>query len=293
MPAPSPGHRAGARRCAVVGSPIAHSLSPALHRAAYAELGLDWAYDPVLVDSAELEAFVDSLDQTWRGLSLTMPLKRRVVPLLDTSDDWIRLSGVANTLVLEEGRRHGFNTDIPGAIAAMRERLPEPPRTAVVLGGGATATSVLLALAELGCARAIVLVRDPTRVEETVAVARAHPAAPALRVGTIADALVAGPIEADLLVATIPGEAQTAELLTACAGVPAVFEVVYDPWPTPLARAVLEDGRHLVAGLDLLAHQAVGQVLRMTGRDVSVDLLRHAGADELARRAVHAAADPG
>ena len=277
---------AEARRCAVVGSPIAHSLSPALHRAAYAELGLDWTYEHVQVDSAGLEAFIEGLDATWRGLSLTMPLKRTVVPLLDTSDDWVRLSGVANTLVLDAGARHGFNTDIPGAIAAMQERLPSPARSAVVLGGGATATSVLLALAELGCTTARVLVRDPARAEETVAVVSGHPHAPKLSVGTITDLSGFSRIEADLLVSTIPGEAQAPELVQAFAHVPAVFEVVYDPWPTPLARQVLTDGRPLVAGLDLLAHQAVGQVLRMTGRDVSVDLLREAGARELERRAV-------
>jgi shikimate dehydrogenase len=270
------------RRCAVVGSPIAHSLSPALHRAAYAELGLDWTYDAVLVDSAGLEEFIGGLDESWRGLSLTMPLKRTVVPLLDTSDDWVRLSGVANTLVIDPGSRHGFNTDITGAIAAIQERLPTPPESAVVLGGGATATSVLLALAELGCRTVTVLVRDPARAEETVAVVGSHPSAPELTVGTIADI---SRVEADLLVTTIPAEAQTPDLLAACADVPAVFEVVYDPWPTPLAQAVEDDGRRLVAGLDLLAHQAVGQVQRMTGQLVAVDLLREAGVAELARRA--------
>ncbi len=278
----------GARRCAVVGSPIEHSLSPALHRAAYVELGLDWTYDAILLDSAGLEELVDSLDETWRGLSLTMPLKRTVVPLLDASDDWVRLSGVANTLVLDPGSRNGFNTDIPGAIAAMQERLPREPRSAVVLGGGATATSVLLALAELGCATATVLVRDPARAEETISVVGAHPRAPELTVGTLAE--MSG-IDADLLVTTIPAQAQTPDLLALCAQVPAVFEVVYDPWPTPLARAVQQDGRDLVAGLDLLAHQAVGQVLRMTGETVSVDLLREAGTRELAHRAVQI--DPG
>src|SRR4051795_2187678 len=286
------------RRCAVVGSPIAHSLSPALHRAAYAELGLDWTYDHVEVDSARLEGFISELDESWRGLSLTMPLKRTVVPLLDTSDDWVRLSGVANTLVLDAANRAGFNTDIPGAIAAMQERLPSPARSAVVLGGGATATSVLLALAELGCSRARVLVRDPARAEETIAVVSAHPRAPQLSVGSLAEALASRHLAgdgraADLLVTTVPGEAQTTEVLALGADVPAVFEVVYDPWPTPLAQAVLEDGRTLVAGLDLLAHQAVGQVQWMTGRTVPVDLPRDAGARELTRRAVHATADLG
>jgi shikimate dehydrogenase len=278
----------GARRCAVVGWPVAHSLSPVLHRAAYAELGLDWTYDRIEVDSAGLEQLIDGLDPAWRGLSLTMPLKRTVVPLLDTSDDWVRLSGVANTLVLDEGSKHGFNTDIPGAIAAIQERVASVPRSAVVLGGGATATSVLLALAELGCTTARVLVRDPARAEETIAVVSSHPRAPELSVDTI-DGISA--VEADLVVSTIPGEAQTPALLAACAGVPAVFEVIYDPWPTPLAKAVIEDGRDLVAGLDLLAHQAVGQVLRMTGHSVPVDLLREAGIRELERRAVQI--DPG
>lgn len=277
-----------ARRCAVVGWPVAHSLSPVLHRAAYAELGLEWTYDRVEVDSADLEEFIDGLNASWRGLSLTMPLKRTVVPLLDTSDDWVRLSGVANTLVLDEGSKHGYNTDIPGAVAAIRERLPSAPRSVVILGGGATATSVLLALAELGCTTARVLVRDPSRAEETVAVVSAHPRAPELSVETIAGISA---VEADLLVSTIPGVAQSPALLAACAGAPAVFDVIYDPWPTPLARAVIEDGRHLVAGLDLLAHQAVGQVLRMTGRSVEVDLLREAGIRELERRAVQI--DPG
>jgi shikimate dehydrogenase len=271
------------RRCAVLGSPVAHSLSPVMHRAAYAELGLDWRYDPVEVDSPGLEEFLAGLDDSWRGLSLTMPLKRTVVPLLDTSDDWVRLSGVANTLVLDTGQRHGSNTDIPGAMAAMQERLPQPPRSAAVLGGGATAASLLLALAELGCTTVRVLVRDPARAEETIAVVSAHPSAPDLSVVTLADA---DRIEAELLVSTIPAEAQTAQVLAATADVPAVFEVVYDPWPTPLARAALADGRHLVSGLDLLAHQAVLQVERMTGETVPVELLRQAGARELERRAV-------
>jgi shikimate dehydrogenase len=275
-----------ARRCAVVGSPITHSLSPALHRAAYAELGLDWTYDHVELDSSGLGSFIEGLGPEWRGLSLTMPLKRTVVPLLDTSDDWVRLSGVANTLVLDEGNKAGFNTDIPGAIAAMQERLSSVARSVVVLGGGATATSVLLALSELGCATARVLVRDPARAEETISVVSSHPRAPELTVGTIADLAALAEVEADLLVSTVPGEAQTPDLLVATSQIPAVFEVVYDPWPTPLAQAVTDDGRHLVAGLDLLAHQAVGQVERMTGQSVPVELLREAGNRELERRAV-------
>ncbi len=202
---------------------------------------------------------------------------------LGSLDYWAQLSGVANTLVLDPRRRLGFNTDAPGAMAAVRERMHDTVRSAVVVGGGATATSVLLALVELGCTTAQLLVRDPVRSEATVAAVGAHPRAPALSVSTISGT---AEIEADIVVSTVPATAQAPELLAACAGASAVFEVVYDPWPTPLARAALDSGRALVSGLDLLAHQAVLQVDLMTGQSVPVELLREAGRAELARRAV-------
>ena len=270
-------------RCAVLGSPIAHSLSPALHRAAYRHLGLDWSYEALEVESSGLERFLDGLDETWRGLSLTMPLKRTVVPLVDSLDEWSQLSGVANTVLLEDGRRQGCNTDIPGAVAALEERIDDRLRSAVVIGGGATAASVLLALGELGCTTARLLVREPARAEETMVAVAAHPRAPELSVGTIAEAAA---LTADIVVSTVPAAAQTPSLLAACSAVPTVFEVVYDPWPSPLARAAQDSGRRLVSGLDLLAHQAVLQVELMTGRAVPVDLVRDAGWADLARRAV-------
>ncbi len=275
-------------RCAVLGSPISHSLSPAMHRAAYDHLGLDWSYDAVEVAASGLEDFLGGLDTTWRGLSLTMPLKRIVVPLVDSVDEWTRLSGVTNTVLLADGRRQGCNTDIPGAMAALVERVHDPIRSAAVIGGGATATSVLLALVELGCTTAQVLVRDPARAAETVAAVVAHPRAPEVSVSTIAEA---GPLDVDIVVSTVPAGAQTPDLLAACAAVPTVFEVVYDPWPTPIAGAAQDSGRRLVSGLDLLAHQAVIQVELMTGGSVPVDLVRDAGRAELARRAGENPAD--
>lgn len=277
-------------RCAVLGKPIAHSLSPAMHRAAYAHLGLDWRYDAVEVDSPGLDGFLDGLDDAWRGLSLTMPLKRTVVPLVDSLDDWSRASGVANTVLLANGRRHGANTDVPGAREALQERVTGALPTAAVIGGGATATSVLLALGELGCRSADLLVRAPERAEETVRAVQAHPGAPEVSVRTIAEA---GELRADVVVSTVPVSAQTPELQASCASVPVVFEVVYDPWPTPLARAAQESGRTVVTGLDLLAHQAVLQLALMTGEPVPVDVVRDAGVAELARRAVQNAPERG
>ena len=270
-------------RCAVLGDPIHHSLSPALHRAAYAELGLDWSYEAVQVPAGGLAGFVDGLDSGWRGLSLTMPLKREVVPLLTSYDEWTRISGAANTLLFD-GRdgRHGLNTDVPGAEAALAHATQAPLRRAVVLGGGATAASVLLALAERGLERATLLVRDPARADETVRAVGRHRRPPEIRVERLGDQ---GVVEADVVVSTVPPSVQDAVLLASLAEVPVVFDVTYDPWPTPLVAAAAADGRAVVGGFDLLLWQAVNQVRALTGRfDVPVDAMRRAGEAALAER---------
>ncbi|RYB95649.1 shikimate dehydrogenase [Nocardioides oleivorans] len=273
----------GGRRCGVLGDPIAHSLSPVLHRAGYAALGLDWAYDAHRVPSGGLGDFLAGLDDTWRGLSLTMPLKREVVPLVDRLTDRARLAGAVNTLLLEEsGERVGDNTDLPGAAAAIRERTTMPLSSAAILGGGATAGSVGLALAALGVTSMDVLVREESRARETVDVLRSHPAGVVVRTARL-DAAEA--IAADVVVSTIPATAQTDALVARCADVPVVFEALYDPWPTPLAASVPEDGdRVLVSGLDLLVHQAALQLELFTGLEAPLDAMREAGRAALAAR---------
>jgi len=274
-------------RCAVLGDPIDHSLSPVIHNAAYAALGLTgWQYDAVLVATGGLAAYVEGLDPAqWRGLSLTMPLKREVRPLLTSHDDWVRATGVCNTVVLEpDGTRHGLNTDVTGALMVLGDHDEAPLDRAVVLGGGATATSVLMALAERGMAHATVVVRDPDRAAETVQAVAAHRSAPSVDVRLVAD-LADASLAGDVLVSTIPASAQVPELLAAVAEIPLVFEVVYEPWPTPLAAAAERSGRSVIHGLDLLVAQAVNQVVAMTGRfDVPVGAMRRAAEDALGAR---------
>lgn len=271
-------------RCAVLGSPIEHSLSPVLHRAAYAELGLDWTYDAIEVREAELATFLDGLDSSWRGLSLTMPLKREVVGLLDEPDALVTATGVANTVVFDAGRRRGFNTDIPGAVDAILERSSAPVQTAVVLGGGATAASLGWALADLGCAELSLFVRNLSTVAETVAVIEQHPVSPAVTVATLEQ--VGDVRTVDVVASTIPVEAQTHDLIEALDRTAAtvVFDVIYDPWPTPMATWAAAGGRAVVNGLDLLCHQAAHQVELMTGARPSVPLMRGAGLAALAAR---------
>lgn len=271
-------------RCAVLGSPIAHSLSPVLHRAAYAELGLDWEYDAREVREHELAGFLDGLDATWRGLSLTMPLKRAVLPLLDEIEDRARQAGAANTVLVDGGRRRGHNTDVPGAVAAIRERTDAPMTSAVVFGGGATAASVVLALADLGCTSVSLVVRDPGRVAETLAAAGRHPTRPMVEVVTFRELAHRAPaLRPAVAVSTIPAGAQNEALLRVAAAAGVVFEVVYDPWPTPMARLAADSGQTLVSGLDLLVHQAALQVELMTGvPEAPLAAMRAAGEAALA-----------
>ncbi|HXH78494.1 shikimate dehydrogenase [Nocardioides sp.] len=272
-----------ARRCGVLGDPIAHSLSPVLHQAGYDALGLDWEYAAHRVGSGGLPAFVDGLRQDptgdWRGLSLTMPLKREAVPLVDELTERARLARAVNTIVLQDDRLLGDNTDIPGAIAAIRERTSAPLASAVIIGGGATATSVGLALADLGVRRLEILARSTERAFEAVETVASHPGRPDVTARRL-DELTA--LEADLVASTIPPEAQDARLVAACSDIPVVFEVTYHPWPTPLAASVGD--RVLVGGLDLLVHQAAVQFELFTGAPAPVAAMRAAGERALAER---------
>jgi shikimate dehydrogenase len=257
-------------RCAVLGDPIAHSLSPALHRAGYAAVGLDWTYDAHRVAAGELSGFIRGLDASWRGLSLTMPLKREAMGLADAVAPVARVAGAANTLLLVDGSLHADNTDVPGAVAALRAAYDGPVTHATILGGGATAASTALAMVELGARSVTLLVRSPARAAETLAAIDRHPARPAVTVGSLDD----DPVVGDVVDSSIPAEAQSEDLVDRCAAVPAVFEVLYDPWPTPLAASAGD--RVLVTGLDLLLHQAALQFEIFTGLAAPVDAMRAA-----------------
>ncbi|MEV7423012.1 shikimate dehydrogenase [Streptomyces sp. NPDC091212] len=268
------------RRAAVLGSPIAHSLSPVLHRAAYRELGLaHWSYDRFDVDEAGLPGFFAGLDASWAGLSLTMPLKRAVFPLLDEVSDTAASVEAVNTVVLgADGRRTGDNTDIPGMVAALRERGVEKVESAAVLGAGATASSALAALSRICTGPVTAYVRSDARAAEM----RGWGERLGVDVRTAGWSAATAAFDAPLVIATTP--AGTTDALAA--SVPdrpgTLFDVLYEPWPTPLASAWSRAGGEIVSGLDLLVHQAVLQVERMTGlAPAPLDVMRAAGEDAL------------
>ena len=271
----------GARRgAAVLGSPIAHSLSPVLHRAAYDALGLaDWTYEAVECDEAALREVLTRLEGLGcAGASLTMPLKRAVLPMLVRTDRLVADVGACNTVLFGgvDGDWYGANTDVPGMVAALRSGGVGAARSAMVLGGGATAASAIAALAEVGVTSVTVYLRRPEVAGELVAVA-GRIGVPAPSVASFAEA---GPRlgEADLVVSTTPAGA-TDELVTGLPGrlYGVLFDVVYAPWPTVLAQAWSARGGVVVGGLELLVEQAALQVELMTGQKPPIDAMRAAG----------------
>jgi shikimate dehydrogenase len=278
-------------RAAVLGSPIAHSLSAVLHTAAYTELGLaGWSYQAIECTADGLPGLLAGCGEDWAGLSLTMPLKRAVLPLLDKVDPLAADVGGANTVTFAGRVCRGHNTDVPGMIAALTAAGVtaadiSAAGPALILGGGATACSALASLRGLGAAGATVAVRDAARATDLLAAAD--------RLGMAVRLTAFGDEEhADrapgLLISTVPAGAADgyAGRMLRTGGAPmAVLDAVYHPWPTRLAAAAVTAGAVTVSGFELLLHQAGPQVQLMTGRPAPLEVMRAAGLAELARRA--------
>ncbi|MGH3427306.1 MAG: shikimate dehydrogenase, partial [Mycobacteriales bacterium] len=255
--------RAGACRAGVLGSPIAHSLSPVLHRAAYAALGLSsWRYDAYECDEVGLTDVVGGLDDSWVGLSLTMPLKRVALRIADEASDLAVALGAANTLLLRDGRRFADNTDAPGMVDALTEAGVGAPGSVLIVGAGGTAQAALGAVSMLRVSPAVTIaVRDPARSLEVQATARRLGLDVTVELFAELPRLVSA---ADLVVSTVPVQASPALAELPWTGQGVFFDALYAPWPTPAAAAVLRAGGTVISGLELLLHQAAHQVRLMT-----------------------------
>lgn len=240
-------------RLAVWGDPIGHSRSPALHSAAYRHLGLNWDYGRQQVDAAGFPAALDVLDDAWRGLSLTMPLKEVAHASAHEVDAHARLTGAVNTLLLTE-RRLGFNTDVGGIIDAFIHAGVPALRTVRILGAGATAASALVATANLGAQQVEVRARRPEAAGQLTLIGDALGVA----VTVVPFDAPAGTVDAT--VATLPSGTvlsdDVADALSQSGGV--LFEAAYAPWPSALATRW--QGATIISGFEMLLYQAVRQV---------------------------------
>lgn len=244
-------------RLAVLGSPISHSKSPAIHRAAYGVLGLDWSYESADVTGETLAEYVRGCDEGWRGLSLTMPLKRDILPLLDWREPLVDLVGGANTVLFADDGLRGYNTDVHGAIRSFEHVGVESLGYVHVLGAGATAASVIVAVAELGATRVLVSARTPGKAAGLVELGAGLGVDVVVRPWGVEDDSLGVP---DAIVSTVPGGENDLSFAEPVRERAVLFDVAYDPWPSELATAWDAAGGTVISGLDLLVNQAVGQI---------------------------------
>lgn len=266
------------RKAGVLGSPVAHSLSPVLHNAAYQALGLTgWTFDRIECDERALPGLVTASDPDWVGYAVTMPGKRAALAMADVVTDRAAAVGAANTLLRLDNGWQADCTDVSGVVGALRIAggyQPKPDATGLILGAGGTASAALAGLAELDVLDATIVVREPARAAQARATAQ--------RLGMTLDVrrwsetdIGALAATCAVLVSTVPAEAaapHAAELALA----PCLLDVIYHPWPTPVADAVAARGGQLATGLDMLLHQAFGQVEQFTGQAAPREAMRDA-----------------
>jgi shikimate dehydrogenase len=258
-------------RAAVLGRPVAHSLSPVLHRAAYAALGLtDWTYDALDIGAEDLPVLLAGLGEEWRGFSVTMPCKQAAVDVADLVEPLPRLLGAANTLVRTEAGWRAENTDVSGIGMALQLAGAQEVDAATVIGAGGTAAAAAVALASLGARSVDVVVRDVTRAADVSRVLDV------LDVGVTVTPLAEATLAAPLVVSTVPIGAQPSLLPLPWRADHTVLDVLYDPWPTPLAERVTATGGRVAGGLDVLFWQATVQVELMTGLPAPIEAMRSA-----------------
>jgi len=272
-----------ASRLEVWGDPIAHSRSPQLHAAAYDVLGLDWTYGRRRVDEGSFAGELAGLDDAWRGLSLTMPLKGVAFAAAAVLDRRAELTGAVNTLLLDADGARGFNTDVGGIVRTLADDgIMTAPRARIV-GAGATATSALVALGELGAREVDVVARRPEAVAPLADLGR--------RIGIAVTATpFAASVRADvpLTIATLPGDAPVtdavADALARSGGL--LLDVVYGHWPTALSAAWDRADRPARSGLGMLLHQALLQVRIFRNGDPDAPLANEAESLEAMRCAL-------
>jgi shikimate dehydrogenase len=244
-------------RLAVLGSPIHHSKSPAIQRAAYDVLGVDWSYEAIEITGADLPAFIETCGPQWRGLSLTMPLKRDILPLLTSRLPLVDTVGGANTVLFTGDGIHGFNTDVMGVVRSFENAGISSLDYVHVLGAGATAASVLAGVAQLGATRVLVSARSPEKATGLVAIGESLGVDVTVRAWGVLDKSLIAP---DAIVSTLPGGQNDLAFAAPIRERSALFDIAYDPWPSELANAWYEAGGTVISGYELLIQQAVGQV---------------------------------
>lgn len=244
-------------KSAVLGSPISHSLSPLLHSTAYRELGVEGIYEAIEVKAGGLADFINNLDSSWTGFSLTMPLKEEAVVLAKIVDPLAKRIKSANTLVKRDGEWNATTTDALGFSNALHMHGVDQYGHVVILGAGATARAAAAACD--GHASLITVVNRSKSREVDMSETVLHSSLEF--VGWDESAIVR---DADLVISTTPAGATDSLILPAITTRP-YFEALYNPWPTVASKEWALRGGLVIDGLDLLIHQAIAQIEIFSG----------------------------
>ena len=278
-----PAINAATRLCAVLGSPIRHSASPAMHNAAFAALNLNWRYLAFEVDPKNLRAAIaGARAMNFAGLNLTVPHKLLAVDMVDELDVSAKIWGAVNTIRFEkteDGRVRvaGFNTDADAIVASLREDLQVEPRGAKVLllGAGGAGRTAALKLAAENVAELFLVNRTASKTEEIVAeikkqfpAVRATAGYPKTEVDLLLNATSLG-LKADDV---SPLDEKQFSLKQARA----VYDMIYQPAETRLLAAARAAGCRVANGLGMLAHQGAKAFEIWTGKTAPVDVMRRA-----------------
>ena len=273
---------------AVLGKPIAHSLSPVIHNTAYQARGLsDWHYDRYEVDEHMLGDFIDSLNSSWHGLSLTMPLKKAIMPMGETCNHWAEKLGVANTAVFDwkpgvsKPHIRLYNTDVAGINLAITNALRKiqppapahsmkrPTKNALIIGSGNTATSAIAACSTMQVGHITLAARHAEKAHALAPLAQTF----GMTVDVIALPQISEIVSSqDIAICTLPSHAgdPIAQSLMALEdhtikGI--LLDVCYDPRPTDLMNVWRTHGGTAIGGEEMLLYQAIPQIAYMTGID--------------------------
>ena len=282
MPLPSDLARitAHTRLFGVMGDPVTHSLSPLMHNAAFAQMGIDGVYVAFPVtDPADAVAGVRALNIS--GCSVTIPHKIAVMELLDELEPSARQIGAVNTIVNDNGRLIGFNSDSPGAMAALLEKTPVTGKHAAVIGAGGAARAVAYGIRQHGGRLTIVnRSRDKGRrlADEMGGTFIGPKEFTALGVDILVNTTSVGMTpEADRMPVT--GDCLRQGMT--------VMDIVYNPLETLLLRTAREAGCQVVDGVAMFVHQGAIQFERWTGLRPPVQLMRETVVDALRAASVN------
>ncbi len=264
---------------AVLGDPIGHSLSPAVHNAAFRHLGLNKVYVPILASSGELKASLETL--SWlgaKGYSVTIPHKETVVPLLDRAEKAVDVTGACNTLLVNDGKFYGMNTDCDAAIEVLEERLgglqsglsPLMDKQVLILGAGGVARSIASGLVRRG-AGVMISARDDERAGKLAATSQCRSVSWAMRASTITDILInCTPVgmHPDVDHSPTPPAAFRPGMIA--------FDTVYRPENTMFIKMARVRECQAITGVEMFIRQAARQFEAFTGLPAPVEVMTEA-----------------